>query len=100
MVQALINPNNIFGLAKQKLHEIKPNATAVPSSGQNSANLPTMLEAYSKTSKSQLINSDHHFMPGLRTKMISDAEFNQAPMKGGSRLRSKTVAILKGISIN
>lgn len=89
-----------YRLAGRKLQELRQHALAVPGSQQKFPDLGGLFDTYVKTLESKLINYDHHFMPGLRGKMTSDADFISALLTHGSRITGKALAILNGQALS
>ena len=77
------------------LQEIVQHARLVPSSEQKFAGLQGLIETYGNSPESKVINYVHHFMPGLREKMTTDAEFFRALVIN----RSKALDLFNGQSL-
>ena len=71
-------PPNRFTRSQDKVDTLRQHAMQVAGSQQKYARLQDLFETYAKTLDSKLINYDCHFMPGLRGKMTTDADFIRA----------------------
>ena len=84
-----------FSRSLDKLQQIVQQACFVPESEQKFAGLQGLIETYGNSPESKVINYVHHFMPGLREKMTTDAEFIRALVIN----RSKALDIFNGQSL-
>ena len=92
-------PPHRFTPSHEKLDTVRQHALRVPGSEQTFAGLQKLIGTYAKTLESKLINYDRHFMPGLRRKMTTDADFIQALVINQGQVINKALAILNGQSL-